>query len=204
MIVPKNIIFDLGGVLLNVDYSKTEDAFHELGFGQFKEMYNQYSANPLFEQLETGQVSNAHFLDELIRISKGEVTKTQVTRAWNAMLLDFRKQSLEFLEQLARKHKLFLLSNTNAIHHEAFSKIFTAEVGRASLDDYFTKAYYSHLMGLRKPDLEIFEFVLLDSGLSAGETMFIDDSYNNINAATKVGLLTHLLLPGQKIEEVLR
>lgn len=204
MRVPENIIFDLGGVLLNIDYYKTEAAFNELGFGQFTKMYNQYSANPLFEHLETGLVSNEDFYGELIKMSGGTINEHQIKQAWNAMLLDFRRQSLAFLKELEKSHQLFLLSNTNAIHHAAFMKIFTSEIGENSFDSYFFKTYYSHLLGLRKPNKDIFEFILEDSNLKPGQTLFIDDSYNNIDTARNLGFMTHLLLPGEKIEELLQ
>jgi putative hydrolase of the HAD superfamily len=204
MQVPENIIFDLGGVLLNIDYFKTESAFQDLGFGQFKKMYNQYSANPLFEQLETGRVSNEIFYEELIKMSDGTINRHQINQAWNAMLLDFRKQSLAFLKELSKKHQLYLLSNTNAIHHDAFIKIFTTEVGESSFDNYFIKAYYSHVLGLRKPEKDIFEFIMLDANINPLQTLFIDDSYNNIETAHNLGFRTHLLLPGEQIEDLLR
>ncbi|RYY64917.1 MAG: HAD family phosphatase [Chitinophagaceae bacterium] len=198
----KNIIFDLGGVLLDIDYGKTKSSFEELGFNNFDEMYSQYSADRLFSDLETGSISNQHFLDHLLTANKGNITGPQITSAWNAMLLHFRLSSLEFLEKLAGTYKLYLLSNTNSIHLEAFNQIFIKETGKASLDSYFTKAYYSNRVGLRKPNEDIFEFVLKDAGIEAGETLFIDDSYNNIETAKKMGFKTHLLVPGEKIEQL--
>ncbi len=203
MKVPENIIFDLGGVLLNIDYAKTEKAFEELGFEGFTTMYNQFSANALFEHLETGKISPGEFFEELIAISGKPLSSLQISQAWNAMLLDFRGTSLSFLEQLAGNHRLFLLSNTNAIHHEAFMKIFENHSPGKVFDKYFTKAWYSHEIGLRKPGQEIFDFVLQDADLDAASTLFIDDSYNNIDGAKKAGLLTHLLLPGESIEEII-
>src|SRR5687767_8820946 len=124
MRVPENIIFDLGGVLLNIDYRKTESAFNKLGFTRFNDMYNQYTANSLFENLETGKISEDDFYRELIEAGGATLTPQQLSRAWNAMLLDFRDKSLQFLEKLGSNHGLFLLSNTNAIHHAAFMKIY--------------------------------------------------------------------------------
>lgn len=198
----KNIIFDLGGVLLNIDYQKTKTSFEELGFTEFDKMYSQYSADMLFSNLETGKVSNDIFYDKLVQAGNGIVSKEQITKAWNAMLLDFRTGSLAFLEELSKKYQLYLLSNTNAIHLAAFNEIFTRETGKPSLDAYFTKAYYSQLVGLRKPNKDIFEFVLSDAGIEAEETLFIDDSYNNIETANEMGFKTHLLLAGEKVEEL--
>lgn len=203
MRAPQNIIFDLGGVLLNIDYSKTENAFKELGFPRFNEMYNQYTANDLFENLETGNISDNEFY-RLLLGDAGTILETrQLTEAWNAMLLDFRVASLAFLEVLAINHRLFLLSNTNAIHHAAFMQIYAALGRSRTFDGYFEKAWYSHELGLRKPGRKVFDHVLREAGLKPSETLFIDDSFNNIEGAKEAGLLTHLLVPGETIEQVL-
>lgn len=202
MALLKNIIFDLGGVLLNIDYNKTKLSFEELGFNDFNNMYTQYSADMLFSDLETGKISNEKFYDYLVKKAGGKIDQQQINRAWNAMLLDFRQESLEFLEQLSQKYTLYLLSNTNAIHLAAFNVIFTRETGKESLNTYFTKAYYSNQIGLRKPNTDVFDFVLQDAGIKSEESLFIDDSFNNIETAKKMGFKTHLLLPGEKIEEL--
>jgi HAD superfamily hydrolase (TIGR01509 family) len=202
MPILKNIIFDLGGVLLNIDYNKTEKAFRDLGFGEFKEMYNQYSSDAIFTRLETGSISIDAFYEYMIHTSNNNIGLEQINEAWNRMLLDFREESLNFLLQLGKRYQLYLISNTNAIHEKAFTEIFTKQTGQPSLDNYFNKSYYSHKLGLRKPNEDIFNFVLNDAGLLAAESLFIDDSYNNINTAKKMGFETHLLLPGEKIESL--
>ncbi|MEO6584455.1 MAG: HAD family phosphatase [Ferruginibacter sp.] len=201
MAILKNIIFDLGGVLLNIDYNKTEQAFAKLGVTDFRLMYDQFSADDLFEKLETGSISARHFYETMIARDKA-LTIDTITNSWNAMLMDFRIGSLSFLKNLAKKYDLYLLSNTNIIHKTRFDIQFTQETGKPSIDDYFKKVYYSHLVGLRKPNDDIFEFLLKDAGIKAGETLFIDDSYNNIEAARKFGIKTHLLLAGEKVEEL--
>ena len=198
----KNIVFDLGGVLLNIDYNKTESSFKELGFANFNEMYSQYSADMLFSDLETGKSTNDNFYRRLEEAGKGNVSQEQIMTAWNAMLLNFRVPSLQFLEELSKKYRLYLLSNTNAIHLAAFNAIFQKETGKDSLDAYFTKAYYSNKIGLRKHNEDVFEFVLKDAHIKAEETLFIDDSFNNIETAKKLGFKTHLLLPAEKIEDL--
>lgn len=202
MPILKNIIFDLGGVLLNIDYNKTEKAFQDLGFGEFKEMYNQYSSDAIFTRLETGSISIDAFYEYMIHTSNNNISHEQINGAWNRMLLDFREESLNFLLQLGKRYQLYLLSNTNAIHEKAFAEIFTKQTGQPSLDHYFNKLYYSHILGLRKPNEDIFKFVLKDAGLLAAESLFIDDSYNNINTAKTMGFKTHLLIPGEKIESL--
>ena len=198
----KNIIFDLGGVLLNIDYNKTSAAFKELGFDNFDNMYSQFTADQLFEKLETGQVSESEFLKVISGIAEKPVNDQDITNAWNAMLLDFRKKSFDYLETLSPKYNLYLLSNTNGIHMNAFHSGFVKQTGKALLDDYFVKAWYSHKIGLRKPNKDVYEFVLKDGGLKPTETLFIDDSIHNIEAAMEMGIQTHHLKPGQKIEDL--
>jgi putative hydrolase of the HAD superfamily len=201
MAVLKNIIFDLGGVLIDVDYNKTNEAFKNLGFTHFEKMYSQFTADKLFEKLETGHISEEDFYKQLLHQQEG-ISAPDIKAAWNAMLMDFRLSSIEFLSQLRPQYKLFLLSNTNIIHMAAFHEMFIEQTGYKSLSDLFTKAWYSNEVGLRKPHKEIYEFVLQDAGIKAGETLFIDDSYNNIHTAKELGFSTHLLVPGEKIEDL--
>ena len=198
----KNIIFDLGGVLLNIDYNKTSDAFKKLGFENFDNMYSQFTADQLFEKLETGHVTEEEFVKVLSGVALGKVPDKDIINAWNAMLLDFRKESFDFLETLTPKYNLYLLSNTNAIHMNAFHGDFVKQVGKSKLDDYFIKAWFSNKIGLRKPNKNIYEFILRDGNLKAEESLFIDDSINNIETAMEMGIQTHHLKPGQKIEEL--
>lgn len=202
MAKPKNIIFDFGGVLLNLDIPSTIKAFRQLGIPDFDLHFTQYSADPVIEDLETGKISNEDFLDRLVVLGGGVFNTAQATEAWNAMMLGYRKSSLDFLKTLANDHRLFLLSNTNDIHHQKFTSYIFEQTGYATLDEFFEKAYYSHKIGLRKPYAAVFEFVLKDAGLQAAETLFIDDSYTNTDAAEALGFKTHLLKPGQLIEEI--
>ncbi len=197
---PKNIIFDLGGVLLDIDYQKTIDAFEKLGIEHFEKMFSQSHANELFEKLERGKLSEADFYTAIKTRIKKEVSQEEIKAACNALILDFRIESLEFLEKLAARYNLYLLSNTNSIHLKFFKNLFTAQTGKPTLDAYFTKAWYSNKIGLRKPGPEIFSFILEQKGLFAAETLFIDDTLANIETAQKMGFITHHLLPTERIE----
>ncbi len=198
----KNIIFDLGGVLIDLDYKKTEDAFISLGYENFHTMYSQYTADELFRKLETGKISNEDFYKVAINAHAGSVTEEAIQAAWNAMLLSWRNESLLFLEKISTQYRIFLLSNTNAIHFEAFHRSLKEETGRESIEPLFTKAYWSHKIGLRKPDAEVFEFVAKDAGIRPEETLLIDDSENNIKKAAELGFKTHLLIAGELVEEL--
>jgi glucose-1-phosphatase len=198
----KNIIFDLGAVLINIDYKKTERAFIELGFENFEAMYSQFTADAIFEKLETGKISNEDFYEKLISLNNKSITARQIKDAWNEIILAWRVESLDFLETLSPIYKLFLLSNTNAIHHEYFINSLKTETKRVEIDSLFVKAYYSHEIHFRKPNKDIFEFVAKDATINIAETLFIDDSSNNINTAKLLGFKTHLLLEGERIENL--
>lgn len=198
----KNILFDFGGVLYNLDFKRTFDAFGKLGFGNFEEMFSQHKANPFFQDLETGKIGPADFYKQIEEMAPGPVTKEQIRDAWNALLLNFRISSLEYLLKLKQEYNLFLLSNTNAIHYDHFTAQLRAQTLFTSLEGFFTKAYYSHLIGLRKPTTEAFTFVLNDAGINAGETLFIDDTSENLPNAEKLGMKTCLLKPGTLIENI--
>ena len=199
-----NIIFDLGGVLLDIDYHKTEQAFINLGVTNFNELYSQFHADQFFKAFEKGEVSPDAFIARL-KSYKDDLSADDIRSAWNAMLLDFPAGRLDFLLNLKKKYRIFLLSNTNAVHYEAFQKIELNITGDPhGLDDCFEKSYYSHDIGLRKPDREIFEFVLKDSNLVAEETLFIDDTWANVEAANTVGIHGLYLEKPFTIEELLK
>ena len=198
----KNIIFDLGGVLLNIDYNLTRRAFESYGIAQFDDMYSQSKADELFQRLEKGSISVDNFYTELNKCTGLQLTPKEIKEAWNAILLDFREESLRFLEALKPKYQLYLLSNTNFIHMSAFNDIYHSKERKGNFDDYFTKAYYSCEIGFRKPDADCYAWVLSDIGAKAAETLFIDDSIQNIEAAKQAGMQTIHLTAGKNIEDL--
>lgn len=198
----KNIIFDLGGVILNIDYHLTIQAFTELGIPNFKEKYSQAQQNHLFDRLDTGTISGTDFVAEIKREALNGITEKDILRCWNAMLLDLPKERLELLEKLGENYRLFLLSNTNEIHIPEYNKLLERTFGFKDLAHLFEKQYYSFEIGLRKPDIEIFEFVLSENGLLAEETLFIDDSKQHIKGAEKTGINTYWLKPNETIIDV--
>lgn len=198
----KNIIFDLGGVLIDIDYYAPAREFEKLGFRDFEAMYSQTGANPLFEHLETGKIEEDVFYNELRKLNPATLANIQMQAAWNSILGNWRKESLAFLESIKSDKNIYLLSNTNQIHYNAFQQSLQKETGKQLLDDYFIKAYYSHKIHLRKPEAEIYEFVLQDAGLIKEETLFIDDSRVNIEAAKKINLPAYLLKGSEQIENL--
>lgn len=194
----KNIIFDFGGVILNIDYTLTEKAFAELGLTDFDKIYSQATQKDLFDRLETGRISPAAFREE-IRKYIGKATDEQIDKAWNAMLLDLPEERITLLDKLKNTHRIFLLSNTNEIHYKAFTAYMQEKFKRDIFSEVFEKAYVSHKINMRKPDAEIFEFVVRENGLNKTETLFIDDSIQHIEGAKKVGLNALFLEKGKTI-----
>jgi len=197
----RQIIFDLGGVLLNIDYAATEHAFEALGISDFKARYSQLSQDSFFDDWETGRLSRAQFFEGLRNAGCESLSEEQITGAWNAMLLDFPLRRLQLLQQLRLRYDLFLLSNTNEIHEEAFHRILMKACGYNSLGHFFDKIYFSHRVGLRKPGKEIFERILQENGLLPAQTLFIDDSPQHIETAKSLGIRTIFLEKGMTIED---
>ncbi|MFI5164572.1 MAG: HAD family hydrolase [Bacteroidia bacterium] len=195
----KNIIFDFGGVILNIDYKRTELAFAKLGLTDFAEIYSQATQKELFDVFEKGSITPADFRREVRKFIDREVSDSQINEAWNSMLLDLPEERIHLLDQLKKKYHLFLMSNTNEIHFNAFTDYMRKKFNRDIFSDVFDKAYVSHRVNMRKPDAEIFELVLNENKLKKEETLFIDDSIQHIEGAKKAGLNTIFLEKGKTI-----
>lgn len=188
----ENIIFDLGGVILNIDYQLTKNAFKALGLENFTTMYTQATQTGLFDDYEKGIRSTPYFINALLDYLPTNTSANKVVKAWNAMILDFPLKNLELLLKLKSNYRIFLLSNTNEIHLQAVNRSLGLISNEKNLNAFFEKTYYSFEMGMRKPDAEIFNKVCLDNNLQFHKTLFIDDTEKHILAAQKVGLKTHL------------
>lgn len=195
----KNIIFDLGGVILNIDYQLTEDEFVNQGIHNFGDLFSQMKQSDLFDRLETGKIGAREFCNELRQISGKELSDDQIIFAWNKMLLDLPKERLDLIENLQSKYNLFLFSNTNIIHLEAFNKIIQDQHGIPNIDGFFETAYYSHEFGRRKPHAESFQALLDKEGLNAEETIFIDDTKHHVEGANSIGINGIFLEKGKTI-----
>ncbi len=189
------IIFDLGGVLLNLNFSRSIEAFTRLGFKNVQqELSKLLHAHPtpgnenIFHLYEKGLIDSSRFRDGLRRMAGNDIADSDIDMAWTAMLLDIHPENASILEKLKDSYRLFLLSNTNAIHIETLLKARKNGVLFSDLVRLFRKVYYSHEVNMRKPDKEIFEHVIRDAGLKAENSLFIDDSIPNIEAAGETGL----------------
>jgi putative hydrolase of the HAD superfamily len=197
----KNIIFDLGGVIMNLDFGLTEKAFTQLGITDFSKYLTQFHITPFFKEYEIGNIGHAEFIKGVQGLAPVVMTEVQIVDAWNAMLLDFPEERIELLKKLKRKYRLFLLSNTNALHHDEFQKRFK-EITGSYIESIFEKTYYSHTAHMRKPLAAIYQLVIDENGLNAAETLFIDDTASNFEGATQTGLQTLHLKPPMTIMDI--
>ncbi|NJN73040.1 MAG: HAD family phosphatase [Limnothrix sp. RL_2_0] len=189
------IIFNLGGVILNIDYPKTILAFDALHEADISDIYSQDDQADLFDAFEIGALSAWQFRNGLRKILKIRCDDGALDQAWNAMLVDIPLPRIELLEKLRSRKRLFLLSNTNPIHKLAFDKIFKATCGDryGHLDQLFEQAYYSHHVGDRKPNLSMFQRVIQEQHLEPSRTLVIEDKASHIAGAKKAGLQTYHL-----------
>lgn len=193
------IIFDLGGVVLPINYQKTADSIRELGLEDFDKLYSKAQQEGLFDRFETGEISAQHFINQLLDFFPVKISPNKIVSAWNDMLLDFPMENLDFLSALKEEKRTFLLSNTNEIHVQAFNRKIKKTANQNSLDPYFEKIYFSNEIGKRKPHPETFEYICSINNLNPSNTLFIDDSIQHIEGAQKIGLQTHHFQAGESI-----
>lgn len=200
----KNIIFDFGGVICNIDIGLTKSMFKRLGKSTFNTSYSVSEQENLFRKFERGSLTPQEFRNILKQQFPGPVTDAQIDEAWNAMLLDIPEPRIRLIEKLAKQYRIFILSNSNEIHYTKYLYDFQRRFGYSGFDALFEKAYFSFQIHLQKPGKEIFEYALNDSSLLPQETLFIDDSLQHIETAGSLGILTHHLLieQGEQITDL--
>jgi putative hydrolase of the HAD superfamily len=200
----KNIIFDLGGVIINIDFQYTFEAFARLGNTDVISTLKKFESLEVFKRYEKGEFGDEELRDLLRKEFNPDLSSSEIDSAWNALLLDIPIERVRLIQKLKEKYRIFLLSNTNHIHIQEVNKILYRTSGLASLDDLFHKAYCSYKIKMSKPDTEIYEYVLNEQKLVPAETVFIDDNKENITGAQKAGIKTIRVEAPQTITELLR
>ncbi|SFS56927.1 putative hydrolase of the HAD superfamily [Zhouia amylolytica] len=192
----KNIIFDFGDVFINLDKPATVNRLTEIN-GKFTVSDKMDQMNKFYEK---GLISTSEFVSFYMSIFP-KISKNTLIDAWNAIILDLPENRIEFLEKLSKEnnYRLFLLSNTNALHIDHVIKNIGAERFNR-FKNCFEQFYLSHEINFRKPDLDIYKFVLNENNLKPEETLFIDDVEENITAAASLNIITWNLKPG--VDEV--
>lgn len=182
----RNILFDLGGVILDINIQATLKGFYELGFPAELMQYPESMSNDVFFRYQTGKLSTKEFRDAIRKIAGVEMSDRAFDEAWNAMLVRIPRERTELLKRLSERYVLYMLSNTSALHVDVFEPMYQKAAG-VSMHEVFTKIYYSHEIGWHKPDHEAWEHVIHDSGIKPEETLFLDDTIHNIKASQELG-----------------
>jgi HAD superfamily hydrolase (TIGR01549 family) len=200
----QNIIFDLGGVIIDLDIESTIAAMNQIGHVPFDRYYNQAKQIDLFNDLDTGKISPEKFFRQLKKEINFRGRDHELVDAWNAMLLDVPDKRLDVLVKAKQNYNTFLLSNTNEPHIEVFERDLYNIHGVKNFEDYFDKVYYSCRVGMRKPNKEFFELVLKENDLDPAETVFIDDSIQHVQGAGECGIKAYLLNKNMEVGDLLK
>lgn len=199
----RNIIFDLGGVLLDLDFEAPLRAFQQFNRdGKITDL-RQFLSDPVFIGFETGHVSPPEFRDRIRHLLHNPLlSDMEIDTAWCSMLKEVPSEKVTLLQQLAGKYRLFLYSNTNTVHIPYFTRSFFDQ-HQIKWETLFEKTFYSHEINDRKPLLSGYVKVLSLAGLHAAETLFVDDLEQNILAAGQTGMQVLHYIPGNSLQEAL-
>jgi len=197
----ENIIFDLGGVIIDVDPQKTIEKLEGLNKSG-KSLVSRIENAEFLYQFERGEISNQEFFQTINNLLGIEKDHLLIKEAWNSMLLGIPQKRIEKLYQLRKTFRIFLLSNTNSVHLLKLKDILDHTVGFNDFEQIFESTFYSHLIGKRKPDLECFHHVINEKNLIPYKTLFVDDSLVNVEGALKAGLKSVQLVPGVEITDL--
>jgi putative hydrolase of the HAD superfamily len=197
----QNIIFDLGGVILDIDIKTVVDKFTRLGIGPGSDGFHSIQNNQIFKDYEIGITSSEEFRNELRKISRNNFTDDQFDQIWNSIIIGFPDENIDVLKRIKHKYRTFLMSNTNELHYLYYTEILRNNFNCENLDEFFEKSYYSHTSHMRKPEAHFFELILKENSLIPDQTLFIDDFAENIEAAEKLGIKTLHLKAGSKLDD---
>ena len=193
----KNIIFDFGAVVINIDIPNAYRSFAKLSGLSPERVQFLFENQGAYADFETGNMDNSGFFTLLRKELSISHTDQELEEAWNSMLLDVPKERIEKLNSLKSKYTLILLSNTNAIHIKKITSLFHEHHGIENFTNLFHKHYLSYQIHLFKPDPAIYEYVLKDAGIKREETIFLDDNLANVQSALAIGLPTVHVIPGK-------
>jgi glucose-1-phosphatase len=197
------IIFDLGGVILDISPKETERRFEELGITVTHEMFHITPEKNPFTQLEQGTISHEQFYNGVRENFKTDLSDEEIRYAWDGMLHNWTPERIDLILELKKEYKILLLSNTNGIHYETYTTSFQEQFG-SPFEDLFHECYVSHEMGCRKPNLDIYEQLIKKSGITPECALFIDDTFLNIEGCEAAGIRGYHLTDGEDIRDILK
>lgn len=190
----KNIIFDYGNVIFEINFKMAQEALAQLGIANIEDFFAHKTHNTLFDDFETASISEAEFRAGIRAAAENpDLTDAEIDAAWNSLLIGVPPTIHDTLLKVREKYRTFLLSNNNVIHYKYIISYLDREFGMPDNSSLFEKTYYSQDMFLRKPHVEIFKKVIEENGLVAEETLFIDDSPQHLVGAKQAGFQTLLM-----------
>lgn len=195
----QNILFDFGGVIIDIDFNKTIRAFAELGAVEFETRYSKATQSNIFDRLDTGRISEWEFVHNMKELLPDNVTDDLVIEAWNEIIIGIPPRRIEMLEAVRNNYSTLLLSNTNTIHYKLYTPQLEKSFGYKTLEELFDAVYLSFELGMRKPDRDIFDYVFASRKISRESTLFIDDSKHIIDAAKSYGIRAFWLQDGMDV-----
>lgn len=198
----KNIVFDLGGVLIDLDFPRALKAFEQAGLTDIAQNVQAFSREGIFMDLELGNITPEDFFQSICERSTQPISIHQATDYWNLILKDIPQDKLKIIRELRKRYHVYLLSNTNQPHWEYICKKCFEKDG-FTIHDYFEKLFLSYEMHLAKPDKQIFFQMLQDGQMKPEETLFIDDSEANCNSAKETGIRTIHYRIGENLKSLL-
>ncbi len=196
------LIFDLGGVIVDLDLAKCIQNFKSLGLENIEQYLSNFGQKDFFMQFEKGQIGIPVFRDEIRKLAGIELTDAQIDKAWCSFLTQIPVEKLHLLSELKKKYRLLMLSNTNPLHIQTAVAAEFRKTGK-TMQDFFDKCYLSYEMGMVKPDVEIFEALLADAQVKAEECLFLDDGKKNIDTAAALGIQTYWVKPNENLNFLL-
>ena len=197
----KNIIFDLGGVIIDIEPERSLKAFAKYANGLGDPSVYQHL---LFHELETGQIEAAAFRNRIRKELRLEIADAAIDECMFAMLGEIPAERIRLLEKMKQRYFTVLVSNTNAIHYAAVAGYLQKTFGTETFDKFFHKTYYSHLVGLRKPDVRIFELAIRENNLVPSETLYLDDTGEHLKSARTLGIQTVKVTAQNSVVEILK
>lgn len=185
----KNIVFDFGGVIISFDRDQAVKAFRQIGVKEADRLLDKYHQKGIFQEVENGNMDAEAFRRELSKICGKELTYKEVEDGWKGFVTEVPQYKLDYLNELRKKYKVYILSNTNPYIMGWARSVALTPAGKP-LDAYVDKIYTSYEAGSTKPDRGIFEYMIKDSGLNPAETIFVDDGASNIAVGEELGFVT--------------
>lgn len=187
------LLFDFGGVIINIDLERTKNAFAYHGIKNVESWFKASAQNETLNSFETGKISAGKFIERVLTTANVTMTDESFIANWNALLLDIPLERISLMQKLKPHYKLYMLSNINSIHAKQCNQILNETSGIEDVKTLFDKVYFSYEIGLRKPDKLCFQYVLDDLSINPDHVLFFDDNTENIATAKAMGIQSFLV-----------